>query len=179
MSDVLTRLCTAAEGLTRAIDEAESRAGWAAESPCEGWTAANVADHIIGNYVSVGGRLGVEVATSGRRPRDWAAARDAVVAVASRPGALDTIVDGPDGPTPLGRFLAVYLEVDTLLHTWDIARAVGADESLDEELCRRCYERFLPVDEAMRRTGAFGPKLDYADDDPIQRKTLRFFGRAG
>jgi uncharacterized protein (TIGR03086 family) len=138
-----------------------------------------VADHIIGNYVRVAGALGAEVPTTGRRSQDWGRARDAVLAAASEPGALDKVVNGPDGPTPLGRFLAVYMEVDTLVHTWDIARAVGADESLDEELCRRCYERFLPADEAMRRPGAFGPKLEYAEEDPIQRKALRFFGRAG
>ena len=119
------------------------------------------------------------MATTGRRSEDWGTARDAVLAAASEPGALDTVVTGPDGPTPLGRFLAVYMEVDTLVHTWDIARAVGADESLDEGLCRRCYERFLPADETMRRPGAFGPKLEFSEDDPIQRKALRFFGRPG
>src|SRR5438309_457622 len=136
MSDVRTRLRTAAAGLTRAIDAAESRAAWAAESPCEGWTAGDVADHITNNYLRVAGSLGAEVATTGRRSEDWGTARDAVLAAASEPGALDTVVTGPDGPTPLGRFLAVYMEVDTLVHTWDIARAVGADESLDEGLCR-------------------------------------------
>ena len=179
MSDVRTRLRTAAAGLTRAIDAAESRSAWAAESPCEGWTAGDVADHIINNYVRVAGSLGAEVATTGRRSEDWGTARDAVLAAASEPGALDTVVTGPDGPTPLGRFLAVYMEVDTLVHTWDIARAVGADESLDEGLCRRCYERFLPADETMRRPGAFGPKLEFSENDPIQRKALRFFGRPG
>ena len=53
----------------------------------------------------------------------------------------------------------------------------GSDESLDEEVCTRCYERLLPADETMRRSGSFGPKLDFADDDPIQVKALRFFGR--
>jgi uncharacterized protein (TIGR03086 family) len=178
MNDVLSRLRTAAAGLTRAMEAAESRAAWGAQSPCRGWNAGDVADHIINNYVRVAIALGDHVPTTGRRPQDWATARDAVLAAASREGALDRVVDGPDGPTPLGRFLAVYMEVDTLVHTWDIAHAVGADESLDEELCRRCYERLLPADEAMRRSGAFGPKLDYAEDDPIQRKALRFFGRA-
>ena len=109
MSDGRTRLRTAAAGLTRAIDAAESRSAWAAESPCEGWTAGDVADHIINNYARVAGSLGAEVATTGRRSEDWGTARDAVLAAASEPGALDTVVTGPDGPTPLGRFLAVYM----------------------------------------------------------------------
>ena len=177
MSDVLGRLRTAADGLTAAIDAADSKAAWDASSPCEGWTAGDVADHIIDNYAGVARTLGATVPRTDDRRRDWGAARDAVFEAAAREGAMDTIVGSPTGPTPLGRFLAVFLQVDTLVHTWDIARAVGADESLDEELCRRSYERFLPADEAMRRPGVFGPKLDYSEDDPIQRKALRFFGR--
>ena len=179
MADVVERLHTAAAGLSRAIGAADAATAWDIDSPCEGWTAGDVADHIIGNYVGVAGRLGGEVTTTGDRPRDWATARDAVLHAVAQEGALDTEVDSPMGKIPLGRFLAVFMEVDTLIHTWDIARAVGADESLDEELCRRTYERFLPVDETIRNTGAFGPKLDYAEDDPIQVKMLRFFGRPG
>lgn len=177
MTDAIDRLRTAAAGLTRAIDAAATKAAWDADSPCEGWTAGDVADHIIGNYVGVASALGRETTRTGDRPADWSTARDAVLEAAGHEGALDTSVDGPGGPMPLGRLLSVFMLVDTLVHTWDIARAVGADESLDEELCRRCYERFLPADETMRRPGTFGPKLDYAEDDPIQVKTLRFFGR--
>ena len=179
MAEVVERLGTAAAGLTQAIDAAQAAAAWDADSPCAGWTAGDVADHIIGNYVGVAGRLGSDVTRTGDRPRDWATARDAVLHAAAQEDALDTMVDSPIGSIPFGRFLAVFMELDTLVHTWDIARAVGADETLDEELCRRCYERFLPADERIRNTGAFGPRLDYAEDDPIQVKMLRFFGRAG
>ncbi|MGH9013789.1 MAG: maleylpyruvate isomerase family mycothiol-dependent enzyme [Acidimicrobiia bacterium] len=177
MTDVVSRLYTAAAGLTRAIEAAESRAAWDVDSPCEGWTAGDVADHIIDNYASVADTLGSDVKRTGNRSQDWATLRDAVLGAATHAGALDTVVDGPDGQMPLGRLLAVYVEVDTLIHTWDIAHAVGADESLDEGLCRRCYERFLPADEVIRVPGAFGPKLDYTEDDSIQVKALRFFGR--
>ena len=177
MADLLDRLHTAAAGLTRAIEAADTRAAWGADSPCEGWTAGDVADHIIDNYISAAASLGSEVARTGDRVRDWATARDTVLRASARNGALDASITGPDGEMPLGRFLAVYMEVDTLVHTWDIARAVGADESLDEEVCRRCYERLIPADQTMRRSGSFGPKLDFADDDPIQVKALRFFGR--
>ena len=175
MADLLDRLHTAAAGLTRAIEAADTSDAWGADSPCEGWTAGDVADHIINNYIGVAASLGSSVTRTGDRIQDWATARDTVLRAAN--GALDTLVTGLGGEMPLGRFLAVYVEVDTLVHTWDIARAVAADESLDEEVCRRCYERLLPADETMRRPGAFGPKLSYADGDPIQVKALRFFGR--
>jgi uncharacterized protein (TIGR03086 family) len=177
MADLLDRLDTAAAGLTRAIHAADERDAWDAHSPCEGWTAGDVADHVIDNYVSVARRLGRELTKSGDRVQDWATARDTVLRAAMRDGALDSLITSPDGEMPLGRFLAVYMEVDTLVHTWDIARAVGADESLDEEVCRRCFDRMVPADENLRRSGSFGSKLDFAEEDPIQVKTLRFFGR--
>src|SRR5688572_18149866 len=136
MADLLERLHAAAAGLTRAIEAAETKAGWGADSPCEGWTAGDVADHIIGNYIGIAASLGSDVTSTGDRVRDWATARDAVLRAAAQDDALDTPVVGPGGEMPLGRLLAVYMEVDTLVHTWDIARAVGADESLDEEVSR-------------------------------------------
>jgi uncharacterized protein (TIGR03086 family) len=177
MADLLDRLHTAAAGLTRAIHAADEWDAWDAHSPCEGWTAGDVADHVVDNYVSVAERLGREVTKTGDRALDWATARDTVLRAAGRDGALDSLITSPDGEMPLGRFLAVYLEVDTLVHTWDIARAVGADESLDEEVCRRCFDRMIRADENMRRSGSFGPKLAFGEEDPIQVKALRFFGR--
>ena len=177
MTDLLDRLDTAAAGLTRALEAAHAKAAWGADSPCEGWTAGDVADHITGNYISVAASLGRDVTKTGDRLHDWTTARDTVLRAVAGDGRLDTLVPSPGGEMPLGRFLAVYMEVDTLVHTWDIARAVGADESLDEEVCRRCYERLLPADETMRRSGSFGPKLDSDDGDSIQVKALRFFGR--
>ena len=177
MADLLDRLHTAADGMTRALEAATAGKAWNATSPCEGWSAGDVADHIIGNYVSVAGRLGSDVATTGTRLDDWRSARDAGLAAAGAEGALDGLIESPEGQIPLGRFLAVYMEVDTLVHTWDIARAVGADETLDEEICARCLQRLFPADETMRRSASFGPKLPYSDDDPIQVKMLRFFGR--
>lgn len=177
MADLLERLRTVSGGLTRSMEAAAANAAWEDASPCEGWTAGDVADHVIDNYVGVALRLGTVVTKNGDRLQDWLRARDAVLRAAEKNGALDALIAGPGGEMPLGRFLAVYMETDTLVHTWDIARAVGADESLDEEACRRCFERMLPADEAMRNSGAFGPKLGYRDDDPIQVQALRFFGR--
>src|SRR5256885_207902 len=117
---VVDQLRTAAVGLTRAIDVAHAMAAWEVASPCDGWSVGDVADHIIGNYIGVASAVGVSVAPTGERPTDWAAAREALLTAATHEGALDTVVDGPDGPTPLGRLLAVFVLVDTLVHTWDI-----------------------------------------------------------
>src|SRR5688500_9182065 len=79
VAGLLERLHTTAAGLTRALDAAAERDAWAADSPCEGWSAGDVADHIIGNYMSVAQRLGRDVPTTGDRLKDWTTARDAVL----------------------------------------------------------------------------------------------------
>lgn len=57
----------------------------------------------------------------------------AVLAAFREPGALDRTVDYPLGRIPGRQALAVRT-ADTLVHTWDLARAIGADERLDPAL---------------------------------------------
>jgi len=177
MADVVDRLGVAIAGFDRAVENAAANDAWARPSPCEGWSAGDVLDHITQNYARLSQECGSAVPSSGERRTDWVSARDALLGAASEPGALDKPVNGPGGEMALGRMLAAFVTTDTLVHTWDIARAVGGDESLDEALCRRAFERALPADEFLRGSGLFGPKLDYDEDDPIQTKLLRFFGR--
>ena len=49
------------------------------------------------------------------------------------PGVLDRDADYPMGPVPGRRLLAIRL-TDTVVHTWDLARAAGLDERLDPDL---------------------------------------------
>lgn len=67
MADLLDRMHTVTAGLTRAMAAAGAKSAWDTDSPCEGWTAGDVADHIIGNYAGVAESLGVEVQRSGDR----------------------------------------------------------------------------------------------------------------
>ena len=56
----------------------------------------------------------------------------------------------------IGRFVCM----DVLVHTWDLARTVGADEHLDEELVRQAYDALQPMDAMIRQPGVFGAKLE-------------------
>jgi uncharacterized protein (TIGR03086 family) len=177
MADVVERLRVAIAGFDRAVDTAAANDAWARPSPCEGWSAGDVLDHLSQNYARLSRECGNPVPSSGERRADWVSARDALLHAASEPGALDRPVNGPGGEMPLGRMLAAFVTTDTLVHTWDIARAVGGDESIDEELSRRAFDRALPADEMLRASGMFGAKLDYDEGAPVQTKLLRFFGR--
>ena len=103
--------------------------------------------------------------------------RRAIFSALGKEGTLDKVVDVPGmGQSPVHRLLPT-LTTDVLIHTWDLARAVGADDALDPELCRLAYERALPFDEVLRSSGMFGAKVAMPEDADLQTKLVAFFGR--
>ena len=68
-----------------------------------------------------------------------------------------------------------------LIHTWDLASAAGLEVRLDaEEVARQvtAIDAFPPeVDEAMRQSGHYGPRMEVADDADPQTRLLAFNGR--
>jgi hypothetical protein len=68
--------------------------------------------------------------------------------------------------------------MDILVHTWDLARAVGGDETLPEDVVVASYSGLKPMDAMIRQPGIFGPKIAPAEGDDIQTEFLKFLGRA-
>ncbi len=66
---------------------------------------------------------------------------------------------------------------DVLVHTWDLARAVGADEGLDPTWCE-LFCAGLPDDpQAMAASGMFGPPVAIGDETNAQARLLERLGR--
>jgi uncharacterized protein (TIGR03086 family) len=63
------------------------------------------------------------------------------------------------------------------MHTWDLARATGQDEHLDADRCAAVLEGMLPMDEVLRGSGQFGPRVEVAADADVQARLLAFIGR--
>ena len=59
----------------------------------------------------------------------------------------------------------------------DLARAVGADERLDEGSVRHAYEVLKPMDAVIRQPNVFGPKLESPPGADLQTEFLYFLGR--
>ena len=64
-----------------------------------------------------------------------------------------------------------------MVHTWDLARATGLDETLDAAEVRRLVEGMEPHEEAMRTSGHYGPRVEVPDDADEQTKVIAFMGR--
>jgi uncharacterized protein (TIGR03083 family) len=96
---------------------------WFASSPCAGWSARDVLEHVIGFHdVLVLRPLGVRA----HRPRDdpdgrWAATQNATLVALNQPGALSEPLTALPGAAPY-RLLSLLpaLTTDVLIHTWDL-----------------------------------------------------------
>jgi uncharacterized protein (TIGR03086 family) len=68
------------------------------------------------------------------------------------------------------------LTTDVLVHTWDLARAVGQTAALDDELCVRAYEA-ARASEFRRADGMIGEEIPVAAGASATDKLVAFYGR--
>ncbi len=85
---------------------------------------------------------------------------------------------GSGGATRLDtRKLIPSLTRDVLVHTWDLARAVGADDRLDPGWCELFYAG-LPADpQALSASGMFSAPIAVHGEIDVQTKLLARLGR--
>jgi uncharacterized protein (TIGR03086 family) len=81
------------------------------------------------------------------------------------------------GPMTFEQAVDFFVIGDVLIHTWDLARATGQDETLDAAEVHRAYEGMIPLDELLRASGHFGPKVAIPEDADEQIKLIAFTGR--
>ncbi len=110
-------------------------------------------------------------------PDAWAAARDAVLAGLGDPAIAGTETDTPMGKVTFERTVGMFGVGDVLVHTWDLARATGLDETLDPDEVHRLLTQMEPMDEVMRKGDAFGPKVEVPADADEQTRLIAFTGR--
>ena len=154
---------------------------WDAQSPCEQWTARDVVAHVVeGHRGVIAGVRGGESEPLGadEDPRQaWEKASRAIDEITGDAEALAKELDGPTGRMPAGQIIGRFVTMDLLVHTWDLARAVGADERLDEDSVSRAYEALKPMDAMIRQPNVFGPKLEPPLGADLQTEFLYFLGR--
>jgi len=106
----------------------------------------------------------------------WTTVRHAADRSLSAPGALDEMVKLPFGEMSARDGFGFPLG-DLLVHTWDLARAIGVNDRLLPEACSVTYANLEPIDALIRAPGFFGSKLEPAADADPQGKLLAFVGR--
>lgn len=179
------------DGFVRALDGFEAvLAGvapgrWNAPSPCAGWSAADVAGHVIGDLreteaMARGRDTESEADDPGSAAGDdplaaWRVARiDMMAALDS--AALARLVPGPWGVMPLSEILE-RSGMEFLVHTWDMAQATGQVAVLDPGLVRDALgpaRQFAPL---ARLSGLVGPECAVPEDADDLTRLLAIFSR--
>jgi uncharacterized protein (TIGR03086 family) len=160
---------------------------WRKPTPCAGWDVRTLVNHIVNEERWIPSMLaGATVAEVGDRfdgdllgddpvgnAADAAQQADAAVA---EPGALDRTVHLSFGDFPATEYLRQLL-ADHLVHSWDLAAAIGADRSLDPDVLRACAEWFTDREELYRQAGAIGQRVEVPATAGEQDQLIGTFGR--
>ena len=161
------------------IDAVDRVDGWERPTPCDGWVARDVVVHLADwtpFLLEAVGRSAPDPADPPiERWRFNAAAMQAIMADPAE--AAIEIETGPPGRMPVARAIAMFVTGDVVVHTWDLARSIDLDVELDEQTLADQLAGMEPMEEAIRNSGHFGPRVDVPADAPIADRALAFTGR--
>jgi uncharacterized protein (TIGR03086 family) len=160
---------------------------WHLPTPCSDWDVHTLVNHLVNEnrwtppifagrtIAEVGDRFDGDLLGADPKAAWDDSAREAVEAVHGE-GAMARTVHLSFGDVP-GEEYATQLFADHLVHAWDLARAIGADERLDPELVDACARWFAEREELYRGAGIIAGRVDVGDDADPQTRLLAAFGR--
>jgi uncharacterized protein (TIGR03086 family) len=165
-----------------AVESADGR--WDHRAPCDAWDARAVLEHVIGFHDALLLRpLGLKP----DRPRDnplqrWQLTFQRLAvgleldSISGHVVRVPGIANNKTTETYVGKLLP-RLTQDVLVHTWDLARAVGADDRLDAGWCAMFLEQLPPDPDALGKSGMFAPPVGIDEEADIQSRFLARLGR--
>lgn len=163
--------------------EGTAPAAWDDPAPPEGWVARDVVRHLV-EWLPAFLQRATGITLPAGPPVDddpvgaWRTHTDAVQALLDDPVTAERTHEFPHiGTMPLAQAIDMIYTADVFLHRWDLARATGQDETLDPDRCAEMLDAMLPMDEALRQSGQYGPRVEVPDDADVQTRLLAFIGR--
>jgi uncharacterized protein (TIGR03086 family) len=146
---------------------------WANPTPCSAWTVRELVAHTVGTHRKVLGALGegavVEVEPNGDLVQQWLDATHALGSALGNRDRAGQVVRGVEGTLPFSSLVGGLISPDTLAHTWDLARATGQNERLDERCVAACTEQLPQFGDTLLRLGGFSavPSAAVADAQTV------------
>ncbi len=167
--------------LTRLVDAAPEES-WAQPSPCAGWTAADVLQHLIDTQRDFMLKAGADMpdptpdvmkgAALAWRTHAEAVARGlADASVGERPHQTMT------GPSTVGDVMDLFYGFDMVVHRWDIARATGQETTFSEAELDAVETALEGFGEHLYGDGVCAPAVELGPDATRQDRVLARTGR--
>ncbi len=146
-------------------------ADWDKSTPCDGWTVRELVDHAMFWQGRGASAFGAEAAEG-----DWPALRASLRAKLDDPSSMEGRAE-QFGGTPMPA-VAGLITTDLLVHSWDLATAIGADATLPEAAAESTLMGLQRLPEQMlRNERMFGPPVEVDDDASAQDRLIGFVGR--
>jgi len=161
---------------------------WGAPTPCTDWTVRDLVNHLVSEQLWVPPlvRDGVTVEAIGDTfdgdvlgpdpAASWGASARASRAAFSAPDALDRVVHLSYADTTAA-FYCAQLVTDLAVHTWDLSRAIGADERLPGDLLEFTVREVTPYAGDLAKSGLFAAPVEPPPGADAQTELLCLLGR--
>jgi len=163
-------------------DRVEGVKDWEVPAPVAGWTARDVVRHLVdwlpGFLASGSDAALADVDVDADPVAAWRARADAVQAILDDPAVPSRrLVNPHTGEWPLDAAIDRFYTIDVFMHTWDLARATGQDEDLDEALCAELVDEMASIEDLLRSSGQYGPAVPVPEDADAVTRLVGFIGR--
>ncbi|MFI6847557.1 TIGR03086 family metal-binding protein [Kitasatospora sp. NPDC050467] len=159
---------------------------WSAPTPCREWEVRTLVNHLAAQHLwvcqaiagytpdQIGRRFQGDVL--GRNPLGvWEMAVDSAVRALGRPGAPDLLVHVSYGVRDVGGYVR-ELTAETVVHSWDLARALGESGRMPQGAARYALAEFRGYRD-LAGTGLFDPPLTALPGADAQELLLALTGR--
>jgi uncharacterized protein (TIGR03086 family) len=147
-------------------------------TPCTEFTVGQLADHLIGSMVSLGGMAGGVVTTADigtAESRVAFAAQQALESWDNRGLEGSVKLGGRDMPAGLA---ASILSIELLVHGWDFAIATGRRVNVSDEVSRYVLDlAHQVISPQARQRGSFANAVEVGPDVDILDRLIAFSGR--
>src|SRR3954471_8984055 len=159
---------------------------WGDATPCSEWDVRTLVNHLVyeaawlpplleGRTIAeVGDRFEGDLLGDDPGAAFDETTRGAAAAVADVD--LDRTVHLSYGDVPASDYLT-QVTSDFVVHGWDLARGIGADDRMDPDMVRFVYDAAQPMADAVPASGLVAPRVARSDDADPQTRLLALFGR--
>ncbi len=181
VSEVLQRYGFVAGGFTVCV-EGVGPDSWSCATPCSDWTVTDLVAHVVMTHrrviATLDGTDPVDIGPDADLVPQWLSATAAVTDALGDEARASKLMKGMFGEQTFASLVGRLVCSDTLIHTWDLARATGQVETLDPDAVSKARESLILLDDAIRRPGGFGERITPAPGADAQTQFLNFCGRA-
>ena len=180
MQTIADRHRTVAQGFSDRVDQLAD-ADWDRPTPCDGWVVRDIVDHLA-EWVPA------FIASATEIPPPALAGDSPAATWRTLDGWIQGLLDDPTtaampfshpmaGSHRLDEAIERFVLGDVLIHTWDVARSAGLDETLPAEEVSRMLPGLEQMGDVLEQSGQYGRAVEVPAGADDQTRLIALTGR--